>query len=134
MRNSSPRLSTVEENCLWLNGLIGLIRKYNPNAQFLLTLSPVPLNASFIDEPAMVTDCLSKSTLRLAIQKVLNDHSQGIGYFPAFEIVRFLQPQFGPPFGTDDGSLRHVGDKTVSDVVSFFTHHLIDEDGCVGAT
>lgn len=126
MRNSSPRLSTVEENYIWLNGLIQLIQKHNPNAQFLLTLSPVPLNVSFVGEPALVADCLSKSTLRLAINKVLDAHSKDVGYFPAFEMVRFLQPQFGPPFGTSDGSLRHVGDEIVSDIVSFFTRHFID--------
>src|SRR5439155_2068951 len=43
------RLTTVDENAVNLERLIGLVRAVNPSAPIVLTLSPVPLMATFRD-------------------------------------------------------------------------------------
>ncbi|CAN0232867.1 unnamed protein product, partial [Chrysoparadoxa australica] len=84
------RLSTVDENTNNILAIIELIRKINPKVSVVLTLSPVPLKATFGNSSCVTADCVSKSTLRLAIHQVISRSLPDIHYWPSFEIVKWL--------------------------------------------
>ena len=125
LKTHTPRMTSVLENEANINDQIDLIRALNPQASIFFTLSPVPLNTSFCGKKAISADCISKSTLRVAIENVLhNRNDENISYFPSFEIVRWLAPMYMKPFGQDDGSMSHVTDKLVEHIInSFLEHH-----------
>jgi hypothetical protein len=124
LKSYTPRMTSASENEAEISAQIGMIRSLNPNASICFTLSPVPLNVSFCGGDAITRDCISKSTLRIAIENVLqNRDCQGVRYFPSFEIVRWLAPMYMKPIGQDDGSMSHVTDQLVENIVQSFVQH-----------
>ena len=120
------RNTSVEENKNNILDIVSSVRRLNKKAKIFFTLSPVPLNTSFELESAVVADCLSKSTLRVAVDEALSTKPASVYYWPSFEIVRWLYPHIGSPFGGDDGSNFHVNQDIVRDVIKSFveTHKL----------
>ncbi|MCW2245599.1 tetratricopeptide (TPR) repeat protein [Azospirillum fermentarium] len=118
------RLTSVEENRDNILRIIRKIRRINPDCMITFTLSPVPMQANFAGVPAFEADCLSKSTLRLALQDALKaakeQNIDGIYYWPSFEIVRWLAPYVLPPFGVEDGSTVHVSEDVVDTITDGF--------------
>ncbi len=84
------RLTTVEENARNLTRMIEIIRTLNPTAPIVLTLSPVPLMATFRDISCLTADCVSKSVLRVALDQVLSARPAHVYYWPSFEIVKWV--------------------------------------------
>ena len=112
------RLSTVAENEQNIRELIRLIREINPLAPVVLTLSPVPLEASFRDISCMTADCVSKSVLRVALDNVMETKPENVYYWPSFELVRWAGAAFDwRAFGDD---ARHVHRYLVECVVTAF--------------
>lgn len=75
------RLLDVDEIVSGFNDLYGMIKKYNPDVRFVLSVSPVRhIRDGF------VTNSVSKSILRLSAEKIASkfDHTS---YFPSFEIM-----------------------------------------------
>lgn len=66
--------------------LRGLIKKRNPKARFVLTVSPVPLTATVSGAHVEVATCYSKSVLR-AVAGGLSDRLTDVDYFPSFEVI-----------------------------------------------
>lgn len=146
------RLSSVQENTDNLEKIVELIRQVNPNAPIIFTLSPVPLKATFSYNSCITSDCVSKSTLRMAIHEYMNkcDEESNIYYWPSFEIVKWVGCHLPyPVYGTDDGCVRHVsrylvtqilkafvtvyyGDKTASKVFSNYLPKLETRNGVTG--
>ena len=83
------RLSTVEENEANIREIVELVRSVNADAPIVLTLSPVPLRATFRDISCLTADCVSKSILRVALDRALADAPQGVHYWPSFELVKW---------------------------------------------
>ena len=109
------RLSSVEENEANLLRVIELVRSVNPTAPIVLTLSPVPLKATFRDISCMSADCVSKSTLRVALDRVTSLGLEDVYYWPSFEIVRWVGAHLPwPAYGTG-GSSRRVRRDLVRD-------------------
>ena len=124
LKTCVPRLTDVPANEKAINEQIEMLRTLNPNASICFTLSPVPLNVSFVGYDAITGDCISKSTLRIAIQNVIQrQQNKNVSYFPSFEIVRWLAPMYEQPFGKDDGSMAHVNDSLIEDIVHSFIDH-----------
>jgi hypothetical protein len=117
------RFVTVQENISALEFIIGAIRKVNPKAVFVLTVSPVPINRAMGLGPAPMVDCVSKSTLRLAAHSIMKDNPKGVYYWPSFEIVRWFGGHTGPAYGADDGHPRHVNNDLVAMIVDLFLEH-----------
>jgi hypothetical protein len=81
------RVSTVAENLDNLRTIVGLIRKHRPGAKLVLTLSPVPLVATFRPVSCVSANSVSKSILRVAIDELMREGIEDVHYFPSYEIV-----------------------------------------------
>jgi hypothetical protein len=125
------RVSTVEENRQNLGQIISLLRSINPIAPIVLTLSPVPLKATFQDFSCMAADCISKSILRVAISETMNEIREQVFYWPSFEIVKWGGCHFPyPVYGTDDGVVRHVSRFLVMNILLEFIRYFYGESTC----
>jgi tetratricopeptide (TPR) repeat protein len=120
LRDYVYRTTTVEENVANLRAIRELLRKAQPTAKLVLSVSPVPFTATFEMESAIVADCVSKSTLRAAAHEFLKDPASEAIYWPSFEIVRWLSGHIGRVFGNDDGNNHHVSDALVTMIVELF--------------
>jgi tetratricopeptide (TPR) repeat protein len=114
------RTTTVEENVANIEYIAGTLRRLNPRIETVFTVSPVPLYGTFEYDSAIVADCVSKATLRVAIDTVMKRHPEGVRYWPAFEIVRWLGAYHGPMYGAEDGTSRHVSEYAIDAIVRAF--------------
>ena len=69
-----------------LLAFFNLVKEQNPNAKFLLTVSPVPLTATASGEHVVSATTYSKSVLR-AVAGQLSHGREDVDYFPSYEIV-----------------------------------------------
>lgn len=70
-----------------LDTIHGLIRAHgHPEVKLLVTVSPVPMRASFSGHDALVANTYSKSTLRSAVGEFVRGRDD-IDYFPSYEIA-----------------------------------------------
>ncbi len=101
------RLSTVEENRDNIRAIYDLIRKYRPDAKIIVTLSPVPLIATFRDVSCITANSVSKATLRVAVDEVVRDvrHEGHMFYWPSYELVSDV---FRSPYRADRRHVRPV--------------------------
>lgn len=94
---------------------IKLLRTVNAHARVLLTVSPVPLNATASPDHVLVATARSKSVLR-AVAADLAEDIPGVFYFPSYEIIT-SHPGRGMFFEPD---LRNVNDAGVNLVMKHF--------------
>lgn len=115
------RLTTVEENEQNIVRIVELIRSVNPDAPIVLTLSPVPLMATFRGQSCVTADAVSKSVLRVAIDLVANRRLEGVYYWPSFEVVRWAGGHLPwPAYGVPDRRARHVTRYLVAEIIDAF--------------
>jgi Flp pilus assembly protein TadD len=122
------RTTTVAENVTNLSRMIELLRELNPNATVMLTVSPVPLKATFERPSAIMADCVSKSTLRVAAHEIMELGLNDVHYWPSYEIVKWIGCHTGPVFGMDDESPLHVNDEVVKRIIDTFLEVYGDND------
>lgn len=65
---------------------IALMRGINPALKIMLTVSPVPLTATYTDHHVLAATTYSKSVLR-AVAGELASKLEGVSYFPSYEII-----------------------------------------------
>lgn len=113
------RVSTVEENFRNLCRIRELIRRARPEAKLVVTLSPVPLMATFRPVSCITASSVSKAILRVAIDELMRSPAAdgNVFYFPAYEIVKDLHRD---PFGPDN---RHPRPAIVRSVMATFERH-----------
>ena len=101
------RLSTVDENRNNIRAIYDLIRKYRRDAKVIITLSPVPLIATFRDVSCISANSVSKATLRVAVDEVLREvRDEGhLFYWPSYELVTDV---FRSPYRADRRHVRPV--------------------------
>jgi hypothetical protein len=96
------RVLSFAETTAALNRILDLIRTHVPRARVILTVSPVPLVATFRPVSCLTANAVSKSLLRAALDEVLRAPARaadaGLHYFPSYEAVTTLFPQ---PFHED---------------------------------
>lgn len=107
-----------------LEGLIARFRSVKPTGQVLLTVSPVPLVATFEPRPVLVSTTYSKSVLRTAAEEASRNHDH-VHYFPAFEII--TSSVNGGRYYADD--LREVTGLGVRHVMRVFGRHYLGHGG-----
>lgn len=100
---------------------LDFIRSRNPDVKFILTVSPVPLNATALDRHVSVSTAYSKAVLRVAAEQVAaaNDLCD---YYPSYEIITSSVTR-SAYFGDDARDIREDG---VQHVMSLFLKHYAD--------
>jgi hypothetical protein len=88
--NNTPSFSfknfTVEEVVDDISEFNELLLKINKNAKIVISVSPVPLTATAIDQHVLVSNTYSKAVLRVACEDIVKRHDN-VCYFPSFEII-----------------------------------------------
>ncbi|MFI4872868.1 MAG: GSCFA domain-containing protein [Phycisphaerales bacterium JB061] len=111
-------LQTVDECLSDIERFYAIVREHNPSLRLVVTLSPVPLMATYFDRHAVVSDAVSKATLRTALHWFCQNHPEVI-YFPSYEMA-VRTPDW--PYEPDN---RHVKRGPVVDRImrSFMQHY-----------
>jgi hypothetical protein len=99
-----------------LTKLCKKIRQINPGVRILLTVSPVPLIATYEDRHVLVSTIASKSVLRVAADEASRALPY-VTYFPSYEIIT------GPGSNYFEDDLRQVSDLGVQHVMRMFERH-----------
>ena len=112
--------STVE--CIAdLNQIHELLSKNNPEASLIVTVSPVPLVATFRKDVDPITaNSFSKSTLRVAAEYFANSH-ENVYYFPSYEIITNVMKN---PYEQDN---RHIKPEAIKEMMEIFRTWFMTE-------
>jgi hypothetical protein len=98
---------------------IDRLRGVNTRARIILTVSPVPLIATYEPHHVLAATVYSKSVLRVAAEEVRHARSQ-VAYFPSYEIV--VSPFRGTLYFERD--LRSVTPEAVAHAMRIFFLHF----------
>jgi hypothetical protein len=110
----------VSEVVADLIGFVDRLGSVNEAAKIMLTVSPVPLVATYENRHVLVSTVASKSALRAAVDEVTRRMPR-VSYFPSYEIVTGPQSR-GQFFGPD---LREVTPDGVAHVMALFSRHYL---------
>jgi hypothetical protein len=120
-RTMSPHLIrsevlSVDQNLAALERMLAVLRMHNPGIRIIVTVSPVPLYATFQghDKHVIVATQMAKSVLRVAIDQFATRNPDVVTYFPAFETVMWCTAN---PWQPD---MRHVSKEAVVNVMRLF--------------
>lgn len=102
-----------------LTNALHFIRVRNPKVRFIITVSPVPLNATYVDRHVLVSTTWSKAVLRVAAEKVVRLF-RDTAYFPSYEII--TSPHACGKYYAEDR--REVTEEGVSHVMGAFFRNL----------
>lgn len=111
-----------------LAAAIRKMRAVNPALRFVLTVSPVPLMATYERRHVLVSTCYSKAVLRVVAERAARN-LPNVSYFPSYEIITGQHAR-GAYFADD---LRQVKPAGVAHVMRLFLKHCTDA-GSVDAT
>ena len=64
------RLLSYTDNYNQLRHLVEMIREIRPSCKIVMTVSPVPLNATFVDRDVLISNSYSKACLRAAVEQI----------------------------------------------------------------
>ena len=106
------------ETYRYLQKSITKIRALNPEAKVILTVSPVPLMATYENRHVLSSTTYSKAVLRVAAERATREFKD-VYYFPSYEIVTGTYNR-GSYF---DADLRTVTPQGVDHVMSLFLKH-----------
>jgi len=101
-----------------MTAFLAELAKVNPAARVILTVSPVPLVATYENRHVLVSTTYSKAVLRVAAEQIAKAH-ENVAYFPSYEIVTGNHAR-GAYFEED---LRSVQPAAVSHVMRLFLSH-----------
>ena len=99
------------------------VKRRNPGLRVILTVSPVPLAATFEDRSVLVSTAYSKAALRVAAEAILR-RFEWTDYFPSYEIIT-SSPTGGLYYGPDDREVNALG---VAHVMRLFQLHYVVAD------
>ncbi|MFC6876238.1 GSCFA domain-containing protein [Flavobacterium myungsuense] len=116
-------IESIEES---IQNTVNLIRKLNPDCQFIFTISPVRhIKDGFVENQR------SKSHLISAIHQILNLKSQGLNYFPSYEILmdelrdyRFYAQDLLHP---NETAIAYIWERFTEAWISKLTHETMVE-------
>jgi GSCFA family len=112
---------TVADVVADLETAIWFIRTKNRDAKLILTVSPIPPDATAINRSVLVSTAYSKSVLRVAAEQVSEAYPH-VAYFPAYEIL--TGPQARGRYYDED--FRDLTAEGVEHVTQLFMHHYAD--------
>lgn len=110
------RILTVEENVSELQRMLDVWRTFNPDLKLIVTVSPVPLHATFRGDKThvVVANSHAKAVLRVAAEEFVS-RNRDVYLFPSFETVMYCTKE---PWAADQ---RHVSREAVANVMRLFT-------------
>lgn len=114
------RVMSHEENLDNLEKIYRVIRERNPNAKIFVTVSPVPLNATFSGRDVAVANMLSKSMLRSCAESWIGKHPD-IQYFPSYEMACMSDREV--VFEADG---MHIDESFVGEIMSHFMNECVE--------
>jgi hypothetical protein len=88
--------------------------------KLVVTVSPVPLERSFLAQDVVVTNQYSKSMLRAVAQEFAALHDN-VDYFPSYELVGYADPRSAWAW-----DYRHVTPDLVGHIMALFRRHYVD--------
>ncbi len=109
---------SVSDVVVDMQSFMDRLLRVNPKARVLLTVSPVPLIATYVDRHVLVSTTYSKSVLRSAAEEICQ-HNTPCEYFPSYEIITGNYTK-GGYFESD---LRSVKSEGVEHVMRLFFQH-----------
>lgn len=117
------RVLTVEENLAELRRTLQVWRTYNPELKLILSVSPVPLHATFRgdDTHVITANCHSKSLLRVVAEEFTRTE-RDVYYLPSYETVLHCTRN---PWNADQ---RHVSPEAVDKVMDLFRRMYVHEN------
>lgn len=110
----------VDEVRADLRTLVQSVLGVNAQAKIILTVSPVPLAATFEPRHVLQSNTYSKSVLRIAAGEVAQAFTQ-VEYFPSYEII--TSPDLWGRYLEDD--MRSVRPEGVAHVMRVFNKHFL---------
>lgn len=111
----------VEEVIADLSAFADALTAVNPCARLILTVSPVPLVATYEARHVLQSTVLSKAVLRVAAQRLADTRADTL-YFPSYEII--TSPEGA--FRYLESDLRSVSKDGVDHVMRVFFRHLTE--------
>lgn len=124
-----PHNFTVSEASGDLAAFVDLVRTVNPGLRIVLTVSPVPLIATFTGQHVLTATTYAKSVLRVAAAMAVEAYPL-VDYFPSFEIVTGSHNRHR--FWADD--LRSVTPEGVDVVMAEFRRAYLGAQGAAAQT
>ena len=100
------------------------LQSVNPKARVILTVSPVPLIATYENRHVLVSNTHSKAVLRTVAGEMASRYEH-CDYFPSYEII--TGPHVGNGYLEDD--LRSVRSEGVDHVMRVFLKHYAGKEG-----
>lgn len=115
------RVTSLIENWNSLESIHALLTRYgHPDLRIIITVSPVPLMATFSKMDVVVANTYGKSVLRTIAQEWAAAHPN-VDYFPSYEIVH--NSDRAAAWETD---LRHVTGEGVQHIMDLFVRKYIE--------
>ncbi len=90
------------------------------DTQIVVTVSPVPLMATFRGGDVVVANAHSKALLRAAAEEWAARHAN-VHYFPSYEMVSYSDPAL-----VWEQDLRHVKGQAAQTIIKWFLKHYLD--------
>jgi tetratricopeptide (TPR) repeat protein len=118
----SVHVLDYQTNLECLEAIYDLIQRHNPDLRFIVTVSPVPLGATFTGQDIAVANSYSKATLRA----VAGDFAQSranVDYYPSFEAVTESSP-----VGAWMDDAIHVRNEMVDCVITYFLKNYLQPE------
>jgi hypothetical protein len=114
-------LTSFTENWDNLETIHALLRHYgHPDLRIVITVSPVPLMATFSEMDVVVANTYGKSLLRAVAQQWAAAHGN-VDYFPSYEIV-----QNSDDSAVWEADLRHVTGAAVQHIMELFLQKYLE--------
>jgi hypothetical protein len=110
---------TVAEASADMHAFIARLKRVNETARVIITVSPVPLVATYEPRHTLVSTTYSKSVLRVVAEELERSYGH-VMYFPSYEIITGQHAQ-GAYYGPD---LREVTSAGVDHVMRTFFRHM----------
>jgi len=92
-----------------------MVKAVNSAARFIVTVSPVPLRATFCLPSAIVAAEGSKAILRAVAEQFVHSQPACTSYFPSFEYARIVRA--GSAYKADN---RHIHAEVRSEIITLF--------------
>ena len=117
------RTLTVEENVEAIQRFIDTVRAHNPGLKLIISVSPIPFNATGRADTCHVVTANghSKAVLRVAAEELVN-RNEDVYYFPSYELVTHCIENAW------EADQRHINREAVARVMELFDAMFVTEN------